>query len=168
MSADVAPVDRTHLRRVALATPVGLLATGFGAGLAPRAPGTFGTLAAVPFAILLKTMPLAVFALAWVALLLLGVGLCSAAGKRIGVPDHGAIVWDEMVGYWLAVALVPMHWAWLVAAFALFRAFDIAKPWPVGWLERRVPGGWGVMLDDVAAGALTLVILVIAEILLAP
>ncbi|MDX1381461.1 MAG: phosphatidylglycerophosphatase A [Xanthomonadales bacterium] len=167
MNADAPTVDRAHLREVALATPTGFLATGFGAGLAPRAPGTFGTLAAVPFAIVLKSLPAGVFAMAWIALLLLGVVLCSAAGKRIGVPDHGAIVWDEMVGYWLAVALVPLHWAWLAAAFALFRVFDIAKPWPVGWLERHVPGGWGVMLDDVAAGALTLGLLFAAEALLA-
>lgn len=165
MSGGTAPVDRAKLRRVALATPVGFLATGLGAGLAPRAPGTFGTLAAVPFAILLKSLPLTMFAAAWLALMLAGVALCQAAGRRLGVPDHGAIVWDEMVGYWLAVALVPLHWAWLAAGFVLFRVFDIAKPWPVGWLERRAPGGWGVMLDDVAAGAMTLGVLALANML---
>lgn len=140
----------------------GFLAFGFGSGLAPKAPGTFGTLVAVPLAVLLKDLPMAAYGAVLLAALLLGAFVCERVGRRLGVTDHGAMVWDEFVGYWVAVALVPAHWTWLLAGFVLFRVFDILKPWPVKALERRLPGGWGVMLDDVAAGLMTLAILWLA------
>lgn len=134
----------------------GLLALGFGAGLAPLAPGTAGTLLAVPLAWGLKTIGLPLYLLAVAAMLLLGAWVCGRVGERLGVPDHGALVWDEMVGYMIAVALVPPHWGWMLAGFVLFRLLDILKPWPVRSVERAFSGGWGVMLDDVVAGLLTL------------
>ena len=130
----------------------GVLALGFGSGLAPRAPGTVGTLAAVPFAWALKLLPLPIFAAIIVASLVFGAWICGRSGTRLGVSDHGAIVWDEFVGFWIAVALVPNQWGWLLAGFVLFRVFDILKPWPIALLDRKVHGGWGVMLDDVVAG----------------
>ena len=140
----------------------GFLALGFGSGLAPRAPGTFGTLVAVPLAVALKQLPvtgqLAVIVLAF----LLGVWICDRVGKRLGVTDHGAMVWDEFVGYWLAVLLVPGSWPWLLAGFVLFRFFDILKPWPIRVLEKRLPGGLGVMFDDVIAGVMAGAVLLLA------
>ncbi len=159
--------DPARVREVALSTPTGFLAFGFGSGLAPRAPGTAGTVAAVPFAILLKALPSVAFWPVWVALALLGIWLCGVTARRLGEHDHGGIVWDEMVGYWLAVALVPMHWAWLLAGFVLFRVFDILKPWPIRALDRRLGGGFGVMVDDIVAGAVTLALLAGAQGLLA-
>ncbi len=137
----------------------GFLALGFGSGLAPRAPGTAGTLLAVPLAWGLKTLPPGLFAGVLVAAFLLGVLVCDRVGRRLGVTDHGAMVWDEFVGYWVAVALVPNAPGWLLAGFVLFRFFDILKPWPIGPLEKRLPGGWGVMVDDVVAGGVTAALL---------
>lgn len=136
-----------------LADPVQLLATGFGSGLAPRAPGTAGTLAALPFAWALALCPLpvqlALVALAFAA----GCWLCGAAARVAGVHDHPAIVWDEFTGLWLACVALPAEvWA-LPAAFVLFRLLDIAKPWPIRVVDRRVGGGLGIMLDDALAGA---------------
>ena len=141
----------------------GFLALGFGSGLAPIAPGTAGTLVAVPLAWVLKDLPLAGYLGLLALFLVLGAWVCGRVGERIGVTDHGALVWDEFVGYWLAVALVPRHWGWLLAGFVVFRVLDILKPWPIRALERRVPGGWGVMLDDVLAGLMTAALLVLAE-----
>ncbi len=146
----------TEQRRQALAANLrrwdGFLALGFGAGLAPRAPGTAGTLVAVPLAWPLKSLPPVTFALVLVAAFALGVWICDRVGRRLGATDDGALVWDEFVGYWVAVALVPQHWGWLLAGFVAFRVFDILKPWPIGPLEKRLPGGLGVMVDDVMAG----------------
>lgn len=140
----------------------GFLALGFGSGLAPFAPGTAGTLAAVPLAWVLKELPLTAYLGLLVLFLVLGAWVCGRVGSRIGVTDHGALVWDEFVGYWLAVAFVPRQWTWLLAGFVVFRLLDILKPWPIRALERRVPGGWGVMLDDVLAGVLTVILLWLA------
>jgi phosphatidylglycerophosphatase A len=137
----------------------GFLALGFGSGLAPVAPGTAGTLVAVPLAWMLKGLPLAAYAALIILGLLLGVWVCDRVGKRLGVTDHGALVWDEFVGYWIAVAFVPNEAAWLLGGFALFRVLDILKPWPVRLLERRLSGGWGVMMDDVAAGLMSAALL---------
>jgi len=136
-----------------LSDPVQLLATGFGSGLAPRAPGTVGSLAALPPAWALTLCPvpvqLALVALAFAA----GWWLCGAAARAAGVHDHPAIVWDEFAGLWLAcVALPEGLWA-LPAAFLLFRLLDVLKPWPIRWIDRHVGGGLGIMLDDMLAGA---------------
>lgn len=137
----------------------GFLALGFGSGLAPKAPGTFGTLVAVPLGVLLSLTPLAVHLVLLVLAFILGVVVCERVGKRLGVSDHGAMVWDEFVGYWVAIAALPNQWPWLLAAFVVFRFFDILKPWPIRPLEKHFGGGFGVMIDDVAAGILTVAIL---------
>lgn len=146
-------------RRVALSSAVGFLAFGFGSGLSPKAPGTVGSLAALPFGIALSMLPLwpglALIAGAFV----LGVYLCGETARRLGVHDHPGIVWDEFVGLWLVMIFMPFHWIWWLAAFVLFRFFDIVKPWPVRWADRRLGGGLGIVVDDVLAGAYALAVL---------
>lgn len=154
------------VRRVALRTPAGFLAFGFGSGLARHAPGTIGTLAAVPLGWFLKQLPAIGYGAGLLALFLLGVYVCGAASRRLGRHDPGGIVWDEMVGFWLTVALVPVSWAWWLAAFLLFRFFDIVKPWPIRQLETRLPGGFGIMFDDVIAALYALLVLAAAQRLL--
>ena len=144
-----------------LRSPASFLALGAGAGLSPVAPGTFGTLAAIPLALL---MPASVPAqLAVVALLFaLGVWCCGRCAAELGVHDHGGIVWDEIVGYLLTMVAVPRSVGWLVLGFLLFRLFDITKPWPVGAIDRRVGGGFGIMLDDVVAALFAVAVMQIA------
>lgn len=151
--------DRARTRAVALGSPDGLLAFGFGSGLSPFAPGTAGSLAAVPLAWPLIAMSLPVALASLAGLFAFGVWLCGRVGRRLGVHDHSGIVFDEFVGLWLVLVCVPLHWGWWVAAFALFRLFDAAKPWPISWLDRRVHGGLGVMLDDLLAAVFCLAIL---------
>ena len=140
-------------RRVALGTPAGFLAFGFGSGLFRYAPGTMGTLAAIPFALLLVNLPTVVFWIVLAGLFLAGVHICNVSSERLGQHDPGGIVWDEMVAYWLTVAFLPVSWAWWLAAFILFRFFDILKPPPVRQAERYLRGGLGVVADDLLAGA---------------
>ena len=92
-----------------------------------------------------------------------GVWICERVAQRLGVEDYGGIVWDEMVGYWIAVAWLPLEWYWLLAAFVLFRFFDIVKPWPISALDAHFHGGFGIMVDDVVAGIYTAVLLAGAE-----
>lgn len=134
-----------------LLNPVHLLSLGFGSGLAPRAPGTAGTLIAIPIYLLMTGLSAPVYLLLTLFLLYIGVHLCQATAQRLGVHDHPAIVWDEIVGYLLTMVAVPLGWVWIVAGFVLFRLFDIWKPWPIGLLDRRVSGGIGIMLDDLLA-----------------
>jgi phosphatidylglycerophosphatase A len=149
----------SDVRRVALRTPTGFLAFGFGSGLARRAPGTVGTLLAVPPGWCLKQLPPIGYGMALILLFLAGVYLCGAASRRLGQHDPGGIVWDEMVGFWLTVALVPVSGAWWLAAFLLFRFFDILKPWPIRQIEKRLGGGLGIMFDDVIAAFYAMLVL---------
>ena len=135
-----------------LRNPLHLLALGFGSGLAPVAPGTCGTLAAVPIYLLLAQLDLPWYLLAVAAGLGCGIYLCGYTSAALGVHDHGGIVWDEFVGFWIAMIAVPPSWPWILAGFVLFRLFDIVKPWPVKIADKKVKGGFGIMLDDVLAG----------------
>jgi phosphatidylglycerophosphatase A len=144
--------------------PANFFALGFGSGLAPKAPGTFGTLVALPvyyFWLQGLSLPwlLAVITVSFVV----GIWLCDATAKNLGVHDHPGIVWDEFVGLWISCIALPAGWPWLVAAFLLFRFFDILKPWPIRWLDSRVPGGLGIMVDDVLAGLFSLGLLQLAR-----
>jgi phosphatidylglycerophosphatase A len=128
------------------------LGFGFGSGLAPLAPGTFGTLAAVPIFWLMAGLPLPLYAVITVGLFLAGIPICRRSEERLGVGDHSGIVWDEIVGYLITMATVPFSWPAAALGFVLFRAFDVLKPWPIRWLDRKVHGGLGIMLDDALAG----------------
>lgn len=136
-----------------LRNPVHLLAFGFGSGLAPKAPGTFGTLAALPFYLLLAQLSLAGYALALVLAFGLGIWICDKTAQDLGVHDHGGIVWDEFVGLWITLFVAPAGWWWIVTGFLLFRLFDILKPFPISWFDKNVKGGLGIMLDDALAGS---------------
>ena len=148
-----------QVRRAALGTVAGFLAFGFGSGLSRFAPGTMGTLVAIPFAPLLKTLAPAWYLGLLAGLFLLGVYLCGVTADRIGRHDPGGIVWDEMVGYWLTIAFVPLQWTWLLLAFILFRLFDILKPWPIKSMEKVFPGGLGIMVDDILAALYAMLVL---------
>lgn len=135
-----------------LKNPVHLLAFGFGSGLAPKAPGTFGTLVAIPIFLLICQWPLLHYGLFVLVTALAGIYICGKTAKDLRVHDHGGIVWDEMVGYWITMMMIPVGWASIVAGFLLFRLFDIWKPFPIRWLDKQVKGGFGIMVDDVLAG----------------
>jgi len=139
-----------------------LLAFGFGSGLAPRAPGTVGTLAALPFFLLLSTLPLWAYTAMVLAAAVLGVVICGVASRRLGVHDHPGIVWDEFVGVWIALWAVPVTPVWILSGFILFRVLDIFKPWPIKTVDRTVTGGVGIMLDDILAGVATCALLHLA------
>ena len=133
--------DKNRTRQVALRTPSGFLAFGFGSGLAPFAPGTFGTLAAIPPYLLLAQLTWPLYALVLLLSFVLGVYLCEQASKNLGVHDHGGIVWDEFVGFWITLFMIPPEWYWILMGFVLFRIFDIIKPFPIKWLDNKVKGG---------------------------
>lgn len=139
--------------------PIQWLAFGFGAGLAPKAPGTVGTLAAIPFFWFIQDLPLAVYLVVVFLGFLVGIYLCGITAKALDCHDHPGIVWDEMVGYWLTMILAPGGWGWIALGFCLFRLFDIWKPWPIAWIDRRIHGGLGIMLDDVLAAVYAWMIL---------
>lgn len=156
-------------RRALLATPAGWLACGFGSGLAPVAQGTFGSLAALLPWLLLRQLPLPLYVFTLLAGFAVGVWACNVASRALGVADHRSLVWDEFIGQWVALLpllLLPSPW-WMVAGgFALFRLFDVWKPWPISWLDRRVKGGLGVMIDDVLAGVFAAIgLLLVAHLL---
>jgi phosphatidylglycerophosphatase A len=136
-----------------LLNPIHLLSLGFGSGLSPYAPGTMGTLVAIPLYLLLSQLELLTYLIVVVAGFLIGIYLCDKTSKALGVHDHSGIVWDEFIGYWITMIAIPaVTWQWILAGFVLFRFFDIAKPWPVKVADKRVPGGFGIMLDDLLAG----------------
>lgn len=135
-----------------LRDPVHFLALGFGSGLSPKAPGTAGTLMAIPLYLLLEPLSWPIYLAIVVVTGLVGIALCDLSAKRLGVHDHPGIVWDEFVGYWITMFLAPSGWLWIVIGFVLFRIFDILKPWPISWLDRHVGGGLGIMVDDILAG----------------
>lgn len=139
--------------------PVHFLAFGLGSGLAPKAPGTFGTLAAIPFYLLFQYLPMWNYLLVIVVSIVLGIWLCDRTSKDLGVHDHPGIVWDEFVGYWITMIAAPAGWLWVVIGFVLFRIFDIWKPWPISWLDKKVDGGLGIMVDDLVAGVFAFVTL---------
>lgn len=133
--------------------PVHFFAFGLGSGAAPWAPGTVGTAAAViPYLLWIQFLSPLWFGLLLLVTFVIGVWLCERTSEDLGVHDHSGIVWDEFVGYWLTMFLAPQGWEWALVGFILFRFFDVLKPWPVKWADRRVAGGFGIMVDDVLAG----------------
>jgi phosphatidylglycerophosphatase A len=134
-----------------LKDPVHFLALGFGAGLSPRAPGTAGSLVALPIAWLMLPWPFGVRVAVVAALFAAGVWICGESARRLATHDHPGIVFDEIVGVLATSLLLSNEPAWLLAVFVLFRFFDILKPWPIRDLDHRLMGGVGIMLDDVMA-----------------
>lgn len=140
--------------------PAHFISLGFGSGLAPRAPGTAGTLLAwLLFILFPPAVPLWLALTVIAALFVLGVLAAEVTGRALGVSDHGAIVWDEMVAMWLVLLFVPTTLLWQAVAVALFRVFDIVKPQPIRWADRHLKGGFGVMFDDIIAAGYALAVL---------
>jgi phosphatidylglycerophosphatase A len=142
----------TGLTKTVLTNPIHFLAFGFGSGLAPKAPGTVGTLVAVPIYLLLAHANIWIYAGVVVVSFFAGIWLCGKSAEALGVHDHGGIVWDEFVGYWITMFMAPVGWMWMILGFLLFRLLDILKPWPIKYIDKQVKGGLGIMLDDVLAG----------------
>ena len=146
--------------RALLRHPMGWVGTGFGSGLAPRAPGTVGSLVALlPWWFVLRPLEPRLYLVVVMLAFVLGVVAGNWLVARTRIADPSVFVWDEFVGLWIALFLAPPGWPWVLAGFALFRLFDIWKPWPVSWADRRIHGGMGIMLDDVLAGFYAAVIL---------
>lgn len=157
--------DQT-LRKLAFTTPWGFLALGFGSGLMQKAPGTAGTVAAIPLALVLLNLPFLLALFLVLVMFAVGIPLCRVTATAMGQGDPGAIVWDEIVGYLLVAVLVPTGWFWLLASFVAFRFFDILKPWPIKWFEKRLSGGFGIMFDDIVAALYAVAVLRGVEYLL--
>ena len=146
--------------------PVLAVAFGLGIGLTPRLPGTVGTLLAIPLWWWLSDLNVLSYLAITAGAFLLGIWVCNHATDTLGRHDHPGIVFDEIVGYLLALVVVPVNIGWLLLSFVLFRFFDIVKPWPICWLDRRIQGGFGVMLDDLIAGLCTAGVILIIRFFL--
>jgi phosphatidylglycerophosphatase A len=151
-----------------LRDPAHIIALGAGSGLVRGAPGTAGTLAAFPLFALLALFCTPLQQLALIAFgFVLGIWACARTGNALGVADPGAIVWDEIVAFMLVLFFTPAGYAWQAFAFLLFRFFDIVKPPPIAWFDRRWKNGFGVMFDDLLAAFYTLLVLAVARSVLA-
>lgn len=146
--------------------PIYFLAFGFGSGLSPIAPGTCGTIAAIPLYWLLSYASPSVYLIVTCVAFIVGVKVSDIVSHDLGEHDYKGIVWDEIVGYWLTMFMVPKGVWWVVAGFILFRLFDIWKPWPISWVDKRVKGGLGIMVDDVLAAIPAWIILQLIAFLL--
>lgn len=140
--------------RLSLTNPVHFCALGFGSGLMPFAPGTFGTLAGMPLVALATFLPHAYYLAITLAVCVVGIYLCGRTAHDMQVHDHGSIVWDEIAGILLTFVLVPFSLTTAIVGFVLFRFFDMVKPWPISYLDKHGKGGFGIMVDDVVAGIL--------------
>ncbi len=147
------------VKHVALSSPVHLFSFGFGTGLSPVAPGTVGTLLGIAVYLALVPFGPVLYVLFVVGLFLAGCWACGQTAAILKVPDHPGIVIDEIVGYLVTMLFVPLTWYWVLAGFFLFRVFDIWKPWPVSLADRKVTGGFGIMLDDLLAALYALLCL---------
>jgi phosphatidylglycerophosphatase A len=139
--------------------PIHILAFGFGAGASPKAPGTMGTLIAIPIFLLIAELPLWMYLALVLIVCIAGIYICDRCAKDLQVHDHSGIVWDEIAGFLITMIAVPVNLWTLLLGFFLFRLFDIWKPWPIAYFDRQVKGGFGIMMDDVIAGLFSWVIL---------
>jgi len=127
-----------------------------------------GTLVAVPlYLLMVEYLAMEGYLVMLLMTFLVGIYLCGKTARDLGVHDHGGIVWDEFVGYWITMLMVPVIWYWVLAGFVLFRIFDILKPFPIGLLDKKVGGGLGIMIDDVVAGVYAAIVLQVAMVLIA-
>lgn len=153
-----------NLASKVLHSPVNFLAFGFGSGLAPFAPGTFGTLAAIPLYLLMQSLHLSIYLFIVGIVSIVGIWICDKSSKSLGVHDHSGIVWDEFAGFFITMIAAPKGWIWIALGFAFFRLFDIWKPWPISILDKKVKGGFGIMIDDILAGIFALICLQVIAI----
>lgn len=155
MNKQDAPLPQPNMKRI-----FHFIACGLGSGMLKPAPGTWGSLAALPFAYLLLMLSWPVQVLVVVLASLFGFWVCGKVSDDLKVHDHPSIVWDEFCGIWLAMLFVPLDDFWIAApiAFLAFRFFDILKPGPIGWLDRKLKGGLGIMADDLLAGIFALMV----------
>ena len=142
-----------------MSNPVLFFAFGFGSGLAKKMPGTMGTLAAIPVYLAFVKTNFWIYSALTILVTVIGIWICGGAAKRLGEHDYGGIVWDEIAGFLITMWWIPFSWSAVLFGFILFRIFDIVKPWPIKWIDQKVDGGLGIMLDDVLAGILAAVIL---------
>lgn len=131
--------------------PSYFIAFGFGTGALPIAPGTFGTLIAIPFYLVLRQLTLPWYVGIVLVLTLASIWLCDKLSRDIQVHDHQGMNLDEIIGFLITMINAPLHWSWIVVGFILFRIFDIAKPWPINWADKNIGGGFGMIFDDVLA-----------------
>lgn len=146
-----------------LKNPVVFIAMGLGSGLSPKAPGTAGTLMTVPLVYFLQQQTLLVYVLVTLFVLLTGSWICGYAAKKLQVHDHSGIVYDEVAGFLITMFMVPESWTLMLVGFLLFRFFDAVKPWPISWFDKNVDGGFGIMFDDVVAGIVSLLCLMLLQ-----
>lgn len=144
-----------------MTSPILFLAFGFGSGLTKKMPGTMGTVAAIPVYLLLMQANSWLYGILTVLVCVTGIWICQNAADQLGEHDFGGIVWDEIAGFLITMCLVPFTWTAVLVGFILFRFFDILKPWPIKWIDQKVSGGLGIMLDDVLAGIFAAILLLI-------
>jgi len=160
--------EATHTLQQAWRHPVHLLSLGLGTGLSPLAPGTVGTLVGVALYLPMAKLPLVYYLAAVLLLLVIGIALCGATARFLGVHDHPSIVFDEIVGFLVTMTAAPQGYLWMLAGFCLFRFFDIVKPWPIRRIDREMSGGLGIMLDDVLAGIFAAALLQLGAVFWGP
>lgn len=141
------------------------IACGFGSGWLRPGPGTWGTLIAIPFWCLFANVPLAIYSIILLITFIFGCWICHITAQAWNVHDHPSIVWDELVGYWITMFALPKTWIWVILGFIAFRIFDIWKPWPIRFFDRKVPGGIGIMLDDVIAAIFACILLHVIQLI---
>jgi phosphatidylglycerophosphatase A len=153
MKIDIPPLGARFLT----AHPAHFFALGFGSGLSPYAPGTIGSLAALPLAWSIYGLPIAMQLIIVSIMYAIGCYICAITSRNLGVIDHGSIVWDEIVAMMLILIFIPLTWFWWSIAFVLFRLFDIWKPYPIKQFDAKLKNGFGVMFDDLLAGIYALI-----------
>lgn len=136
-----------------------IIATGFGVGYIKYAPGTFGTLVAIPCYLLIRNLTINNYLLLIIVGFLIGILICECAAKDFGIHDYKAIVWDEIIGYLITMTAIPNSYIWIINGFIIFRIFDIFKPWPISYVDQCIKGGLGIMLDDCLAACYAWIVL---------
>jgi phosphatidylglycerophosphatase A len=152
-------MSKPHAPRSVFTNPIHFIAFGFGAGAIPFAPGTFGTLMAIPLYYVMQDLNLIPYLLITLGIIIFGTWVSDKTEKDLGVPDHSGIVIDEIAGFLVTMIAAPSGWLWIILGFILFRIFDIWKPFPIRYLDQHVPGGAGIMLDDIIAGVYAWIVL---------
>jgi phosphatidylglycerophosphatase A len=147
--------------------PAHILAFGFGSGLSPVAPGTMGTLATIPLYVWMAPLSLPMYTLSLCVLIILSIMIAGRSAELLGVHDHSGIVIDEVCGYLVTMMFAPFAWQWVLVGFILFRIFDIAKPRPIGFMDKSIGGGLGIVVDDLMAGIYAAICLQIIIVLVA-